>query len=401
MISIGSGRMFLLFAPVRDRRASRVDVTRPNSSVPHFLGSGFAGLGGWRRTCSNSRFLAPRAGAFNPYWRNPMHKLVLLFALLLTTLFALPITPAQAQNQRSWVASYGSGSTCSRAAPCADFATALGQTNAGGEINCVDQGDFGSGGAQLQITKSITIDCEGVQGRFGYIGGGAAIAVNVAATDAVALRGLDIDGNGVANSGIAFDGGAALHVEKCVIHNFAGGGFGWGIVDERFINTTSELFVSDTVLENNGTASSGGGILIVPEVANAVIRVTLNRVEARNGYFGIKADATFVTGGVINMTVRDSVSSGNRSNGIVATGNASGPAIIMMVERTTSSQNATAGFGVIADGPKSTITLTGSTVMGNINGVGASNGGQLISFQDNKVILNSTNGTPTSIASPE
>jgi hypothetical protein len=104
---------------------------------------------------------------------------------------------------------------------------------------------------------------------------------------------------------------------------------------------------------------------------------------------------------VINMTVRDSVSSGNHSNGIVATGNASGPAIIMMVERSTSSQNATAGFGVIADGPKTTIALTGSTVMGNINGIGASNGGQLVSFQDNKIILNSTNGTPTSVASPE
>src|SRR5260370_29336376 len=77
------------------------------------------------------------------------------------------------------------------------------------------------------------------------------------------------------------------------------------------------------------------------------------------------------------------------------------PTIIMMVEHSTSSQNATAGFGIIADGPKTTITLTGSTVMGNIDGIGASNGGQLVSFQDNKVILNSTNGAPTSVASPE
>jgi hypothetical protein len=101
------------------------------------------------------------------------------------------------------------------------------------------------------------------------------------------------------------------------------------------------------------------------------------------------------------MTVRDSVSSGNHSNGIVATGTASGPAIIMMVEHSTSSQNATAGFGVISDGPKSTIVLTGSTVMGNINGIGTSNGGQLISLNNNTVLLNSTNGTPTSVASPE
>jgi hypothetical protein len=115
-------------------------------------------------------------------------------------------------------------------------------------------------------------------------------------------------------------------------------------------NTISELFVSDAVLENNGTTFSGGGIIVVPAIANGITRVTLNRVEARDNFFGIKADGVNggVATGVINMTVRDSVSSGNRSNGI-----------------------------------------------------GASNGGQLVSLQDNTVILNSTNGTPTSVASPE
>jgi hypothetical protein len=325
-----------------------------------------------------------------------MNKLALSLACLVTALFALPITPAQAANARSWVSSTGSGSACTRAAPCADFATALLQTNAGGEINCVDQGDFGSGASQLFINQSITIDCEGVQGRVGYTGGSTAIVVN--ATNAVTLRGLDIDGNGTAAFGIGFPGGAALHVEKCVIRNA-----GWGLIANPQNNTISELFVSDTVLENNGDASSGGGVLIDPFLANAITRVTLNRVEARNNFFGIKADGTTpsATGGVINMTVRDSVSAGNHSNGIVATGNAGGPAIIMMVEHSTSSQNATAGFGVISDGPRSTITLTGSTVMGNINGIGASNGGSLVSYQNNNVTLNSVDGSPTSVISPK
>src|SRR5260370_14552915 len=102
-------------------------------------------------------------------------------------------------------------------------------------------------------------------------------------------------------------------------------------------NTISELFVSDTVVENNGNASSGGGILIDPFLSNAITRATLNRVEARNNFFGIKADGTApsVNGGVINMTVRDSVSSGNHSNVIVPTGTASGPPIIMMAEHST------------------------------------------------------------------
>jgi hypothetical protein len=329
--------------------------------------------------------------------------LALLVALLPMTLFALPSTPAEAQNARSWVSSTGSGSTCTRVSPCADFATALGQTSAGGEINCVDQGDFGSGANRLTITKSITIDCEGVQGRFGSYDSSGAIVVIASPTDVVTLRGLDIDGNGVGDAGIDFLSGAALHVEKCVIRNFASLNYGWGIWAERFVNTTSELFVSDTILENNGNASSGGGIWILANVANGINRVTLNRVEARNNFFGIKADGVSagISGGVINMTVRDSVSSGNHSNGIVATGNAAGPAIIMMVEHTTASQNATAGFGVISDGPKSTITLSNSTVMGNINGIGASNGGQLVSYGNNNVSLNSVDGSPTSVISPK
>ena len=333
-----------------------------------------------------------------------MRKTALSIATLGALLaFALPQT-ASAQNARSWVASYGSDSnTCTRTSPCASFAGALSKTNAGGEINCVDQGDFGG----TSIAKAITIDCEGVQGRVGGLtaSGAFAVSVQAAETDVVVLRGLDIEGNGVDNAvgsvGVAFLSGGVLHIEKCVIRNFTFPNIGWGILAAPDINITSELFVSDTVLENNGTPSSGGGISVAPKVANGITRVTLSRVEVRNNFFGIKADGTAASGGVINMTVRDSLAAGNRSNGIVATGTASGPAIIMMVERSNSSQNATAGFGVIADGPKTRIELTGSTVMGNMNGIGASNGGALVSYQNNNVSLNSVDGSPTAVISPK
>ncbi|MBV9219078.1 MAG: right-handed parallel beta-helix repeat-containing protein [Methylobacteriaceae bacterium] len=338
-----------------------------------------------------------------------MQKLALSLAVALMMLVVPRLSSAHAENLRSWVASYGSGTACTRAAPCADFVTALAATAPGGEINCVDQGDFSSPTSQLLIEKSITIDCEGVQGRLNLAGsGGAVIDVVASPTDVVTLRGLDIGGtgSGFPAYGIFFGGGGALHIEKCVIHDITSSGQGWGIVastgnnNGQFNETAAELFVSDTVLENNGTASDGGGILVIPVVI-AFTKVTLNHVEARNNYFGIKADGTDISGGVINMTVRDSLASGNRSNGIVGTGNANGPAIIMLVERTTSSQNATAGFGVIADGPATTIELTGSTMMGNINGIGASHGGRLVSYQNNNVSLNSVDGSPTSVIAPK
>ncbi|MBV9220855.1 MAG: right-handed parallel beta-helix repeat-containing protein [Methylobacteriaceae bacterium] len=299
--------------------------------------------------------------------------------------------PAWAQNARSWVASDGSDANpCTRANPCATFIHALLKTNAGGEINCVDQGDYG--GNDLFINKSITIDCEGVQARFGFAGVAAiAIVVSASPTDVVVLRGIDIYGSGVADLGIDFAGGAALHIEKCIIRDFATGSGGWGIFDEAAGATPSVLFVSDTVLENNGTASSGGGIDIQPITSGSTSKVVLNRVEARNNFFGIKADGTMVSGGVINMTVRDSVSSGNASNGIVGITSAAGAAIVMMIDHSASSHNA-AGFGVLADGPNVTIRLASSSVAGNINGVGAGLGGVLQSYGTNEINGNSSDG---------
>ncbi|MBV9635070.1 MAG: hypothetical protein JOZ40_10610, partial [Methylobacteriaceae bacterium] len=300
-----------------------------------------------------------------------------LAALVAMLALALPGNSAQAQNARSWVASYGlAGNPCTRASPCQTFNGALAMTNPGGEINCIDQGEFGG---SFLIDRSVTVDCDGVQARIGVASpGAAAVVVEAGASDIVTLRGLDIDGNNVSAIGIDFAQGAALHVEKCVVRNFVGTGgsseFG-GIVD--FGNVNSELFVSDTVVTNNGTGTPGAGILIAPAM-NVITKVTLSRLEARGNFFGIKV-AGNSSGGVIQMTIRDSVSSGNASNGIVGTGTAGGPAIIMMIDRSTSSHNA-AGFGVIADGPKTTIRLGGSSIAGNINCVGVSNGGVLQSY---------------------
>jgi len=122
-----------------------------------------------------------------------------------------------------------------------------------------------------------------------------------------------------------------------------------------------------------------------------ITKATLNRVEVRGNFFGIKADGNGQSSGVINMTIRDSVSSGNAANGIVGTNTGGGAAVVMMIDRSTSSHNA-AGFGVIADGPRTAIRLGGSSITGNINGVGASNGGLLESYGTNQINGNSNDG---------
>jgi hypothetical protein len=95
-------------------------------------------------------------------------------------------------NTKSWVSGAGSdAAACTRAAPCLTFNHAISQTNAGGSINCLDQGGFGT----LTIDKAITIDCTGTLAGI-LVTSGSGIFVNAGANDVVRLRGLSIEGVG-------------------------------------------------------------------------------------------------------------------------------------------------------------------------------------------------------------
>src|SRR5918997_1898922 len=83
-------------------------------------------------------------------------RIKLAFALALVVL----VIPSSAFGQatRTWVSGVGDDvNPCSRTAPCKTFAGAISKTAAGGEINVLDPGGFGS----INITKSITIDGAG------------------------------------------------------------------------------------------------------------------------------------------------------------------------------------------------------------------------------------------------
>jgi hypothetical protein len=98
---------------------------------------------------------------------------------------------ASAQASRTWVSGVGDDvNPCSRYAPCKTFAGAIANTAAGGEINALDPGGYGS----VTITKAITIDVTGVPGGIANTGAHGVI-VNAGDNDAVVLRGLSIHGN--------------------------------------------------------------------------------------------------------------------------------------------------------------------------------------------------------------
>src|SRR5262245_7225939 len=133
-------------------------------------------------------------------------------AFLASVAAVLGLTVGSAQAiPRTFVSGAGAGTTCTRAAPCATFQAAHNATDPGGEVNCVDPGDFGA----VTITKSITIDCTGTLGTIRT--SGTAVKIDTAGV-VVTLRNLTIVGTPSASGpGIDFTNGAAVFVDKCAI----------------------------------------------------------------------------------------------------------------------------------------------------------------------------------------
>jgi hypothetical protein len=310
----------------------------------------------------------------------------LLFALL------VPVTPAQAIPE-TFVSGGGSdGNPCTRAAPCATFTRALTQTNQFGVVRCLDAGNFAS--SNLTITQSVTIDCTGVAGMIS-----AGVSINN--TDLVViLRGLLIDGQGSNAIGVFFGLGNALYVENCRISGFrdlmnAGGPgiSGIGIRFEPATGITAKLYVTDTVIADNGLPTSGGGIVIKP-VGSGSAHVELTRVVIERNTYGFFANGLSSTG-LIAAQIRDSVIGSNTFNGISAFTNAGAATTSITLDRSSSTLNG--GSGVLSQSSRALVFLGNSTVMGNATGLSAVSGGQILSYQNNQLTGNVSDGAPTAV----
>lgn len=292
--------------------------------------------------------------------------------------------PASAQATRTWVSGVGDDANpCSRTAPCKTFAGAISKTAAGGEINCIDPGGFGS----VTITKAMSILCEDVEAGV-LVSGTNGIIVNAGVNDAVVLRGLDIEGLTTGLNGVRFIAGGSLHVDDCLIRNFSGATpNGNGILFAPSNN--AKLIVTDTKISRMSVgAATGAGIQIAP-TAGATAEAVISNVVVSNNNNGIRADST--SSGAISVMIVNSVSSLNVRNGIVAIG---GPgAVNISIDNTTVSDNALSG--ILSSGATSVVRLSNSDVFGNLTGLSAVSAGQILSFVNNRIRGNVTDGAPT------
>ncbi|HJX27601.1 MAG TPA: right-handed parallel beta-helix repeat-containing protein [Thermoanaerobaculia bacterium] len=281
-------------------------------------------------------------------------------------------TAAHGQATRTWVSGVGDDvNPCSRTAPCKTFAGAISKTAAGGIINALDPGGYGT----ITITKSITID-----------GGGTHASILASLTNGVIintpgvvvnLRNLNIDGAGNGLNGIRFLQGSALHVENCVITGFTGKGL------DIQPTTTTSLSVTNTIIRNN-LGASGGGILLKPSGGGSV-KSTFQNVVVNRNQFGLRAENNTET------TIRSSSFSGSTAIGVEA---AVGGNVQINLDETTVANNVS--HGIQSSGAGSVIRISNVQVINNIGTGLVTVGGQILSFGNNRVTANTGgNGAPS------
>ena len=292
-----------------------------------------------------------------------------LFRPIAIAVLAIVAAPAYAATQRTFVASTGSDANpCSIVAPCRSFAAAIGQTVAGGEVIVQDSGGYGP----VAITQSVSLIAPpGVYAGVSVPTTGITIA---GAGIRVSLRGLTINSTG-GGTGIEFQQGAELHLERIQVSGFASQG----------INATADgstTTIDDATIEDNAVGIRIGA-------ATTVARGYLNRVRLNNN----SGDGILATGRSI-VNVRDSIATRN-FNGMHANtaGSPAGSAAEINVENCLISYNANAGVRALnsTGSTAALIRVTGSTITNNTNNAIASfNTATITSRGDNTVIGNSS-----------
>jgi len=240
---------------------------------------------------------------------------------------------------------------------CCSFQRAQIVADAGGVIHVL-AGDY----APVIITKSLQIIADGGQasiaaGTASAGGVTAGIVVNAGPTDVVAIRGMIVDRYGFGGGGIGLVAGGALHVENCTLVNSIND---FGIVFRP--TASSELFVSNCTIANNGGGGTGGGIEVRPG-AGASAKVNIKGTRVLNNRAGIEI---FNRG---KVTVRDSTIAGN-------------------------------GIGVRVQGVQAFARIGDSTISGNQVGLQVDGGGLMQSHRGNVLTDNVVDGAFNGLVNP-
>jgi hypothetical protein len=278
---------------------------------------------------------------------------------------ALPAS-AFGQATRTWVSGVGDDANpCSRTAPCKTWAGAISKTAAGGEIDALDPGGFGT----LTITKAITISGQGVVTST-LASGVPGFLINAGINDRVTLQHISINGISGSAQSPGTNGVQILQAKSVRLQDVDIYGFGTSGVDFRPANADSRLVIA------NSNIHDGSGLGVFAEPPNGSSgRVNIVRSSIDGNACGLVA-APGGAGGSCGPTAGSGVGGGVLVNAVQST-----------------FQNNASGAGVFANGAGAAVILSANTITGNNNGLLPVNGGTIFSLGNNELFGNTTPGS--------
>jgi hypothetical protein len=297
--------------------------------------------------------------------------------LLLALAFAALASQADAATT-AYLTRTGSGSACTQATPCASMASALTAAQTGGEVICLDRGDYGA----TAINNSVTIMCgDGLW----TVTGAVQVSMAPPAGSHIVIEGLAIDLLGAAGgSAILYSGQGSLELRNVR----AGNRTGTGNCLNFQPTGPSSLHVSNSYFHD---CTGAAGITINPTGASAYVNAHIRSTKfARNSY-GLFAQGSSSTIG-LNINVDNCASVDNSQHGFVAITSAAGDALTTLSIRNTQISG-NLQYGVVSQGPKSVVELHNSMVTANFFASNFNTGGTLNTFSNNMFRLN---GAPPS-----
>jgi hypothetical protein len=278
---------------------------------------------------------------------------VILASLSAGALFAVPAHAAQTAYVAA-TSAVSPGAGCPATAPCLTIADALTAANAGGEVVIIDSATYTESN---NITKTVVITAANAPVIVAPAGSSAFTLATANVT--LSLSGVIVDGQGAAGtaSGINVTNGRNLFVTNSSIRNFGGAGIVAGIYVKPPSGVNINVFVT-------GSSVSGNT-------------------------FGLVLDGT--SGGTMRASMRNSLVSVNGNNGLTASTSGSGNAVFLLHHVLIQGN----GFGVVGAGTGAGFLVDDSRIFGNTTGISASGGSAILSYGNNNLNANGTDGAFT------
>jgi hypothetical protein len=312
----------------------------------------------------------------------------ILQSLAVAFVMIVAASAAHAQATRTWVSGVGDDvNPCSRTAPCKTFAGAISKTAAGGEIDALDPGGYGT----VTITKSIWIDGTGTLASI-LASGTNGVNVNDSATATpgniqVTIRNISINGAGttLGINGINFVSGKELNVVDCIIQNFSNNGIN-GVPTVASAGAVGRIGVVNTVIKHCAADGIALGHISGNQMKAAIERTSA--LECGNGLH-VKSNG--------RATAYNCVFSLNNTNGVFSDAVTASTFAAVEIWSSQISSNGANGVraGNAGDAGSSGATIAQNIIDRNVsNGVLVSTGGVVATFSNNLISGNGTDGCP-------